>query len=56
MRIVLLVNASTAMDPMLNSFRMALNAFVDTLPPEHEITLIRTGGQIRVRTPAEHRP
>ena len=50
MRIVLLVDSSTAMGPMLNSFRLALNAFVDTLPPEHEITLISTGGQIRVRT------
>ena len=50
MRIVLLVDSSTAMGPMLNSFRLALNAFVDTVPPEHEITFISSGGQIRVRT------
>lgn len=50
LRIVLLVDSSTAMGPMINSFRTALNAFVDTLPAQHEIAFISTGGQIRVRT------
>jgi hypothetical protein len=49
MRIVLLVDSSTTMGPMINSFRAALNAFLDALPPEHEITFISTGGQIRIR-------
>lgn len=49
MRIVLLVDSSAAMGPMINNFRAALNAFIDTLPAEHEITFITTGGQIRVR-------
>jgi len=50
MRIALLVDSSTAMGPMLNTFRLALNGFVDSVPAEHEITFISTGGQIRVRT------
>ena len=36
MRIVLLVDSSTAVGPMLNSFRTALNAFVDELPESEE--------------------
>ncbi len=50
LRIALLVDSSTAVGPMVNSFRTALDAFANTLPPEHEITFISTGGQIRVRT------
>ena len=50
LRIVLLVDSSTAIGPLINSFRAALNAFVDAIPDEHEITFISTGGQIRVRT------
>jgi hypothetical protein len=51
MRIVLMVDSSTPVGPMMNSFRLALNGFVDWLPPEHEVTFITSGGQIRVRTP-----
>ena len=51
MRIVLLVDSSSAMSSMINNFRAGLNAFIDALPAEHEITFISTGGQIRVRTP-----
>jgi len=51
MRIVLLVDSSTAMGPMVNSFRGALQAFADSMPPEHEIAFISSGGQLRVRTP-----
>jgi len=53
MRIVLLVDSSAAVAPMINSFKAALNTFVDTLPAEHEIAFISTGGQIRVRTKPE---
>ena len=49
MRIVLLVDSSSAMSPMLNHFRAGLNTFFDTLPPEHEVVFITTGGQIRIR-------
>jgi hypothetical protein len=50
MRIVLLVDSSTATSAMMNNFRSALNGFADMLPPEHEVAFITTGGQIRVRT------
>jgi hypothetical protein len=50
MRIVLLVDSSTAVSPMLNNFRTALNAFIDELPEEEELVFVSSGGQIRVRT------
>ena len=49
MRIVLLVDSSSAISQMLNHFRAGLNAFFDALPPEHEVVFITTGGQIRIR-------
>jgi hypothetical protein len=49
MRIVLLVDSSGAVGQMLNHFRAGLNTFLDTLPPEHEVAFITTGGQIRIR-------
>lgn len=51
MRILLLVDSSTAMGPMMNAFRAALHGFVEAIPPQNEITFISTGGQLRVRTP-----
>jgi VWFA-related protein len=51
LRIVLLVDSSTSIDPYMVRFREALQAFVDAVPPEDEIAFISTGGQIRVRTP-----
>jgi len=50
MRIVLLVDSSTAVGPMLNNFRTALNGFIDELPQEEEVVFVSSGGQIRVRT------
>jgi hypothetical protein len=50
MRIALLVDSSTATQPMMTMFKNALNVFIETLPPEHEIAFITSGGQIRVRT------
>src|SRR4026208_2405664 len=50
MRIVLLVDSSTPVGPMLNNFRTALNAFIDELPEEEEVVFVSSGGQIRVRT------
>lgn len=51
MRIVLMVDSSNPVSPMINSFRSALGAFVDALPPLHEVTFVSSGGQLRVRTP-----
>lgn len=50
-RVVLLVDSSTNMAGMLTQFRSGLNLFLDVLPPEIEVTLISTGGQIRIRVP-----
>ncbi len=49
MRIVLLIDSSTPVAQMLNNVRPALTTFLDTLPPEHEVAFITTGGQIRIR-------
>ena len=50
MRIILLVDSSTSTQPMMTMFRNALNAFVDALPPQHEIVFVTSGSQIRVRS------
>jgi hypothetical protein len=53
MRIVLMVDSSTAVAPMLNSFRTGLNAFVNELPESEEVVFISTGGQLRVRSTSD---
>ena len=40
MRVVLLVDSSTAVGQMLTHIRAALTTFFDTLPPEHEVAFI----------------
>jgi hypothetical protein len=50
LRIVLMVDSSTVVAPMVTQFKTALAAFVDTLPPQHQVAFISSGGQIRVRT------
>jgi hypothetical protein len=50
LRIVLMVDSSTATSAIINTVRAALHAFTDNLPDEHEVAFISTGGQIRVRT------
>ena len=50
MRIVLMVDSSTPVGPMVNTFKKALAVFADTLPPQHEVAFISSGSQIRVRT------
>lgn len=56
MRIVLLVDSSSATSGMITPIRAALHAFLDDLPEQAEITFITTGGQIRIRTqPTEDR-
>lgn len=49
MRIVLMVDSSNPVVPMIGSFKNALGAFVDALPPIHEVAFISSGGQLRVR-------
>ena len=52
MRIVLMVDSSTPVAPMINNFRTALSGFVDELPEVEEVVFISSGGQIRVRAQA----
>jgi hypothetical protein len=49
MRVALLVDTSDAASAALPHLRAGLIAFLDTLPPEHEVMLVSTGRQIRVR-------
>jgi len=51
MRIVLLVDSSSAVSSMLTQFRSSLNEFLDALPGEPEIVFITSGGQMRIRVP-----
>ena len=51
LRIVLLVDSSSAVAGMLTSFRAGLGAFLDALPGDPEIAFITTGGQMRIRVP-----
>jgi hypothetical protein len=50
MRIMLLVDSSTATSAMMNNFRSALNGFVDAVAADVEVAFITSGSQIRVRT------
>jgi len=49
LRVVFIVDSSTNMASMLTEFRAGLHSFVDTIPADVEMTLISTGGQLRVR-------
>ena len=49
MRIILVVDSSSTIMPMITDFRAGLAAFLDTLPGEPEIAVISTGSQMRIR-------
>jgi von Willebrand factor type A domain len=51
MRIVLLVDSSSAVAPMVSHFRMGLDTFLEGLPGDPEIMIVTTGSQLRVRVP-----
>jgi Mg-chelatase subunit ChlD len=48
-RIVLLVDSSSSMAPWVNEFRAGMTSFLDALPPDNNVVLISTGGQLRIR-------
>ena len=52
MRILLIVDSSSAIANMLNQFRAGLNAFVDAVPENAEVVIVSTGGQMRLRLAA----
>lgn len=50
---MLLVDSSTAVGPMINTFKKALAVFVDTLPPQHEVAFIASSrGDVRLQMSA----
>ena len=49
MKVALLVDNSYAARQSLIPLRAGLSAFLDALPPEHEVGLFTTGGEIRLR-------
>jgi len=51
LRVIMLVDSSAMIAPMLTQFRAGLNAFLDELPGSAEIAIISTGGQLRIRVP-----
>jgi hypothetical protein len=51
MRILVLADSSGSVASQLNHFRAGLNALIDAVPEDAELTLISTGGQIRIRVP-----
>jgi hypothetical protein len=51
MRIALLVDTSAATASAIVQIRAAVVAFLDALPPEHEVLLVTTGRRTQVRVP-----
>ena len=51
MRIALLVDTSAATASAIARIRAAVSAFLDALPPEHEVLLVTTGRRTQVRVP-----
>jgi hypothetical protein len=51
MRVILLVESTSAIAPMITSFRSGLQAFYDGLPAELEVGFMTTAGQLKIRVP-----
>jgi len=51
MRIALIIDTSDGAANALNHIRTGLAQFLDALPPEHEVMIVSTGRQVRVRIP-----
>jgi len=49
MRVALILDTGDGMDKALNHLRAGVAAFADALPPPHEIMIVSTGRQTRVR-------
>src|SRR5262245_8520584 len=49
MRIVLLVDSSSSVAPMVTPIRAGLNVFLEALAENTEVVFITTGGQLRIR-------
>ena len=51
MRVLLMVESTSAVAASLTDFRSALSRFLDSLDPEIEVGFITTGGQLKIRVP-----
>lgn len=51
MRVALLVDTSAATASAIVQIRAAVSAFLEALPPEHEVLLVTTGRRTQVRVP-----
>jgi hypothetical protein len=51
MRIALLIDTSAATTSAMSQIRAGASAFLDALPPEHEVVLVTTGRRTQVRVP-----
>jgi|SRR5581483_9759656 len=51
MRIALMIDTGDGMDKALNHMRAAIADFADAVPPPHEIMIVSTGRQVRIRVP-----
>jgi Mg-chelatase subunit ChlD len=49
MRVALLVDTSEAAAPAISQLRAGVGAFIDAMPPEHEMVLVSTGRRVQVR-------
>src|SRR5262249_52151849 len=49
MRVALILDTSDGAAPAINHLRAGLAAFLDALPPAHEVLIVSTGRQSRVR-------
>jgi hypothetical protein len=51
MRVIVLVDTGDGLAPALNHLRAGLVAFAEGIGPQHELMLVGTGRQVRVRVP-----
>jgi hypothetical protein len=51
MRVLLMVDSTSAVGSSLTEFRSALSGFLEALDPEIEVGFITTGGQLKIRVP-----
>ena len=51
MRVLLMVESTSAVGASLTEFRSALTGFLEALDPEIEVGFITTGGQLKIRVP-----
>jgi Mg-chelatase subunit ChlD len=51
MRVALLVDTSSGTSRAITQIRSGIAAFLDALPPEHEVLLVTTGRRTQVRVP-----